>query len=615
MNKKNQLTSHPIVGIDLGTTNSAVAVISQGKPQIISSAQGQRIIPSVVHVDLKKKIIVGQDAHDALIAMPERTIAAVKRKMGSKEKINLAEKLLSSEEIAALILRELKQYVDREYGSVDKEAVITVPAHFNNEQRQATKRAGELAGFIVERIINEPTAAAMAFGYYNQKENGNILVYDLGGGTFDVSVVEIIDGILEVKSSAGDNNLGGEDFDWQLAELMAQKFETKYGIDPLSNLQAKAILKDEAEKAKKELSFQEKIAIEIPLLMIVEDQPRGLTLEFSRDQLVELIGPSLKKTINKIDEALAAAKLEPEEVDQILLVGGSSRIPWISQEIKKIFGKAPRADVQPDEAVALGAAVQAGLKSGVLKSDNFIVTDVAPYSLGIAVLREYRERLVPGGFHALIKKNDTIPITEKDIFTTALFNQTAVDIEVYQGEESWANSNMRLGNFLLQGIPEGPPGQEKIEVSFHYNLNGILEVAAKSISTGKKMMVTLTDAIDRESEESYQQSQKKLNEFLDQQSQKQHQQQKELDEIIDQMITEEDKEEFEPVEETVEELWTQLIKIKEQLKITSKKLTGEEKQRLLDLINSYEEQKDQKLQKEDLQHLIDRGIDALIDYE
>jgi len=405
----------PIVGIDLGTPYSAAACISKGRPQIITSPDGKGIIPSVVHMDMSGQVVVGQDARAALVAMPGRTVAAIKRQMGSKEKVKLADKEFLPQEISALILKEIKDYVDALLGPGEKEAVITVPAYFADEQRRATKQAGELAGFIVERIINEPTAAAMAYGLYNLQEDRNILVYDLGGGTFDVSILEAMGGILEVKASTGNSLLGGEDFDWLMVNWMAEIIKERHGVDPLNDLKAKSLLKEEAERAKIALSREEKVSLSLPVVMFKKNKPIGFTEEISRPQFEDMINPLLQETVEKVGEALSEAGLQAEDIQDILLVGGSTRIPRVREMLYGLFQKEPRRDVHPDETVALGAAVQAGIKSGLISKSEMIVTDVAPFSMGVAVLTNpfgFAPRA--GGFSVIIPKNTTIPATRQE---------------------------------------------------------------------------------------------------------------------------------------------------------------------------------------------------------
>lgn len=508
--KKHRDSFRPVVGIDLGTTNSAVAYIHQGKPEIIASPDGKRIIPSVVMIDLKENVIVGEDARVALVAMPDRTVAAVKRQMGSGEPISIAGQALLPTEISALIIKELKSYVDACFGVGEKEAVITVPAYFTDEQRRATKQAGELAGFIVERIINEPTAAALAFGLTHMDEDRHILVYDLGGGTFDVSVVEMMSGLLEVKASTGNSRLGGEDFDWKLVDWFAEQIKLAHGIDPRDDIRARALLKEEAEKVKIRLSEESTVSVSLPVVTVKENLPVGLFVDITRQQFIELIHSLLTETVSCVQRVLDDAGLKPHDIGEILLVGGSTRIPRVRELICDYFGKEPRTDVNPDEAVALGAAVQAGLKSGMLSDSGLVATDVAPFSMGIAVLKEKGATVRPGGFHAIIPRNTTIPVTRMEQFYTAADGQTAASIGIYQGEHDWVKYNHSLGEFLLEGIPANSAGAEAIEVIYRYNLNGILEVTAKCISTGKEMSVMVQDALNRDSREVFEDSLSRL---------------------------------------------------------------------------------------------------------
>ncbi|WP_201780851.1 Hsp70 family protein [Aneurinibacillus tyrosinisolvens] len=493
-------TFRPIVGIDLGTTNSAVSYIHKGKPEIIPSPRKERIIPSVVLIDPQGHIVVGEDARAALVAMPDRTIAAVKRKMGSSERISIAGQALLPQEISALILKELKSYVDEKLGEGEKEAVITVPAYFTDEQRRATKQAGELAGFVVERIINEPTAAALAFGLRNKKKDGHVLVYDLGGGTFDVSLVEMMSGLMEVKASSGNNELGGEDFDWRLVDWFAEQIMAEQGIDPRNDIRAKALLKEEAERVKKGLSDDISVNVELPVVTMKEGAPVGLFTTVTRERFISLIDDLLEETMVCVQNVLRDAGLQKDDIDEILLVGGSTRIPRVYERIENFLGKQPRNDVNPDEAVALGAGVQAGLKSGALAKSGLVVTDVAPFSMGIAVLKEAGFTSRPGGFATIIPRNTTIPVTKTEQFHTVYPGQTAVQIEIYQGEHEWVKYNHKLGEFLLEGIPANMEQEEAINVTFRYNLNGILEVTASCVSTGEAMKVTIQDAINRDSE-------------------------------------------------------------------------------------------------------------------
>lgn len=497
--KNEELNFRPIIGIDLGTTNSAAAYIYRGKPELIQNQNGQTIIPSVVLIHPEGEVVVGEDARASLIAMPDRTKTAVKREMGTVDREEIAGRFYLPEEISAHILEPFKEEVDKLFGEGEKEAVITVPAYFTNEQRRATKKAGELAGFVVERIINEPTAAALAFGFNNMKDNRQLLVYDLGGGTFDVSIVEMMDGILEVKASAGNNELGGEDFDWLLVDYLAKEILKKDKVDPRTDIRAKALLKEEAEKAKIELSSKDSVEISLPIVMMKGNQPISLTTELTRETFKRLIKPLLQETMTKIQEVLEEGNIIKEDIDDILLVGGSTRIPYVHELIQDFFEKKPREDVNPDEAVALGAAVQAGLKSGALSESGMIVTDVSPFSMGIAVLKDGKE----GAYEAIIDKNTIIPVTHTKRFYTSKPFQTMVRIEVYQGEEEWVWDNYFLNEFMLDGIPENAFELEEIDVTFRYNLNGILEVTAKSVSNGKEISAVVEDELDRSSEEAF----------------------------------------------------------------------------------------------------------------
>ena len=506
-----QQSFRPIVGIDLGTTTSAVAYIHLGKPDMVPAPNNKRIIPSVVFIDHKGKVVVGEDARAALVALPDRTIAAIKRKMGSSERISLAGLSLLPQEVSALILKELKKLVDDHFGEGEKEAVITVPAYFTDEQRRATKQAGELAGFIVERIINEPTAAALAYGLGHVHEDGYVLVYDLGGGTFDVSVVEMMSGLLEVKASAGNSLLGGEDFDWLIVNWLAEQMIEKHGVDPRLDLSAKALLKAKAEKIKRILSSEETVTVSLPLVTEQGNRPEGLCIEVTRAQFITLIDSLLQETMTCVGDVLQDSGLSPSDIDEILLVGGSTRIPRVRDIIRKYFNKEPRSDVDPEEAVALGAAVQAGLKCKALAESGLIATDVAPFSIGIVVLKEWKDlNLRHGGFHVIIPRNTTIPVTRTATFSTAVDGQTKATIEIYQGEHEWVKQNHQLGELLLTGIPANQARAEQIEVSYHYNLNGILEVTAKCVSTGKAISVTIQDALNSDYQEAFSASAAKL---------------------------------------------------------------------------------------------------------
>ncbi|UOF91424.1 Hsp70 family protein [Fodinisporobacter ferrooxydans] len=620
-NEKNEHAFRPIVGIDLGTTNSAVAYIHNGSPEIIPSPNGDRIIPSVVLIDLRDNVIVGNEARDALVAMPDRSIAAIKRKMGSQEPVSIAGQALLPQEISALILKELKSYVDDLYGEGEKEAVITVPAYFTDEQRRATKEAGELAGFIVERIINEPTAAALAFALDHMDEDRHFLVYDLGGGTFDVSVVEMMSGILEVKASTGNRHLGGEDFDWKIVDWLSEKIIAQSKLDPREDLRARALLKEEAEKIKKALSEEAVVSVDLPLVTVKDNKPVGLSVDFSRDQFVELIDDMLLETIESVRSVLKDAQLHPDDIDEVLLVGGSTRIPRVRELIRQIFDKDPRTDINPDEAVALGAAVEAGLKSGALSDSGLVATDVAPFSMGIAVVKEWKgvaER--PGGFAPIIPRNTTIPVTKSQTFYTSVPGQTEVAIEIYQGEHDWVKHNHRLGEFLLGGIPANFEKQEKIEVTFRYNLNGILEVSAMCLSTGKQMSVVVQDALNRDSKAAFQESMERLDSLWQNASLVEADEEAEdledidfqtLDELLDDIELEEIDEDNEAAPTVLHE---EARKLRERAFVLMDELDAkgrERAQKVIDLL-------DLALRDEDiyqLERVIEEAADELIDLE
>ena len=506
----------PVVGIDLGTTNSAIGIIDGRVPALLADPDGQFILPSVVHISLNQKIVVGSEAEAAKVAMPARAVSVVKRYMGQDEPLMLGPNELLPEEIAALILKELKVRAQSHYKLTDSdpiEAVITVPAYFTDQQRRATKRAGELAGFVVERIINEPTAAALAFGLGRKKHTGHVLIYDLGGGTFDVSVVEMFDGVLEVKASRGNSHLGGEDFDWLIVEHLADIVKEQSGINPLDDLRSKALLKQHAEAAKKELSQAEATEVNIPVLNFEDGQPVALSQVLKREDFEQMIADHLGETMNCVQGVLDDAHLTPGEIGSIILVGGSTRIPKVAQLMEDFFGKAPLSDADPDEAVALGAAVQAGIKAGLVSPETLIATDVAPFSMGISIADSIDGKLTPGVFSVIIPRNTTIPVKHTHPYATYFPGQTAVSIEIYQGESEWAEQNHFLGEFLLDGIPKNLKEPERIDVTFGYNLNGILEVTARAQSNGKEMSVKISDQIERDSRQAYAASINRLEEL------------------------------------------------------------------------------------------------------
>lgn len=483
-----------IIGIDLGTTNSAVAYLKNGKPEIIENTEGGRTTPSVFQQHPKTgEFAVGHTAKASIAAFPDHTVMEVKRFMGSDKTVMIGSKEFRPEEISARILRYLKKCAEDRLGIEVKEAVITVPAYFSDAQRKATQKAGEMAGFKVERIINEPTAAAIAYGFENIDRNQNILVYDLGGGTFDVSVVEIFEGVVEVKASGGNNHLGGMDFDNAITEWILKRFEKENSFDLLKTGTPEEInsrkwrIKTEAENAKRALSSQVTTKISLPYIAIHENMPISIDYELTRMEFEKLIKELADSTLPIIDQVLQDAKMKHSEIDEVLLVGGSIRIPYIQEIVKKKFGKELKKDINPDEAIALGAAVQAGIKSGEISSSTgLMVTDVCPYTLGIEVVRYVGGQEIPGYFDPIIPRNSTVPITKSNIYHTVSDDQTFMNIQVFQGEDTRTDNNTFINNIELTGIPAAPRGQQGVEVKFQYDINGNLQVEATVISTGKK---------------------------------------------------------------------------------------------------------------------------------
>lgn len=480
-----------IIGIDLGTTTSEIAYIENDKPKIIPDCFGNRIVPSVVGKKEDNTIIVGQVAYNQLIPSPDRTVAEVKRLMGSDTEIIMGDKKYMPHEISSMILKELKKYAEDYLGEEVTEAVITVPANFNNSQRKVTKLAGEMAGLKVERIINEPTAAAMAYGINNLDKEEKILVYDLGGGTFDVSVLEMFEGILDVKSSRGDDRLGGKDFDSRIEKYIENEFERIYnqnlyhGIDVQSKLSIKLRVKEAAINAKKELSNQLSTTINIPFITVIDNKPVSISIELKRDKFNELTKDLVEKTTEKIDEALKAANLKVKDIDTVLLVGGSSRIPAVKELVESKFKGKIISGINPDEAVCMGAAIQAGIKSNQITcEENLIITDKCSYNLGTSIIKIGDGKVINGAFDCIIPIDSSIPCSKKKVYYTAVDNQEEVRVEVYEGNEELAEDNEKIGDFLLKGVPKGKAGDESIEVQFDYDLNGILEVKATIVSTG-----------------------------------------------------------------------------------------------------------------------------------
>lgn len=470
-----------IIGIDLGTTNSCVAVMEGGDPKVIANSEGSRTTPSVVAFK-DGEIIVGDSARRQAVTNPN-TIYSIKRKMGTNQKVKVNDKEYTPQEISAMILQNLKATAEAYLGEKVTEAVITVPAYFNDAERQATKDAGRIAGLDVKRIINEPTAAALAFGIDKLNKEQTVLVYDLGGGTFDVSVLQLADGTFEVLATAGNNRLGGDDFDQLVVNYLIEEFQKKEGVDLSKNKTALFRLREAAEKAKKELSGVTKTEINLPFIGANQNyEPVHLNLSLTRAKFEELITPLIESTKVQVRQALKDAKITANDLDQVLLVGGSTRIPAVQELVRRELGKEPNRSINPDEVVAMGAAIQGGVLAGEVK--DVLLLDVTPLSLGIETL---------GGVATkLIERNTTIPTSKSQIFSTATDNQTAVDIHVVQGERPMASDNKSLGRFQLTGIPPAPRGVPQIEVKFDIDANGIVHVSAKDLGTGKKQEITIT---------------------------------------------------------------------------------------------------------------------------
>lgn len=472
-----------VIGIDLGTTNSCVAVMEGGEAVVIPNAEGNRTTPSVVGFKKDGERIVGETAKRQAITNPERTVMSVKRYMGTDHKENIEGNSYTPQEISAMILQKLKSDAEAYLGTTVTQAVITVPAYFNDSQRQATKDAGKIAGLDVLRIVNEPTAAALAYGM-DKAEDQTILVFDLGGGTFDVSILELGDGFFEVKATSGDNHLGGDDFDQVVMDYLVTEFKKEQGIDLSKDKAAVQRLKDAAEKAKKELSSVLTTTVSLPFITVVDGVPQHLEMNLSRAKFEELTAPLVERTLGPTRQALSDSGLSPSEIDKVVLVGGSTRIPAVVEAIKKLTGKDPHKGVNPDEVVALGAAVQAGVLTGDVK--DVVLLDVTPLSLGIET--------AGGVFTKMIDRNTTIPTSKSQIFSTYADNQTSVEIHVLQGERSMAADNKTLGRFMLGDIPPAPRGIPQIEVSFDIDANGIVNVSALDKGTGKSQKITITSS-------------------------------------------------------------------------------------------------------------------------
>ncbi|HAH86152.1 MAG TPA: molecular chaperone DnaK [Armatimonadetes bacterium] len=469
------------VGIDLGTTNSVVAVMEAGEPVVIPNAEGSRITPSVVGFSKSGERLVGATAKRQAIINPDRTISSIKRHMGSDYKVKIDDKNYTPEEISAMLLQKLKADAETYLGDKVTDAVITVPAYFNDAQRTATKTAGEIAGLNVQRIINEPTAASLAYGL-EKKENETILVYDLGGGTFDVSVLEVGEGVFEVKSTAGDTKLGGDDWDQRVVDYVADEFKKQEGIDLRNDKQALQRLREASEKAKVELSSVVQTSINLPFITATQEGPKHLDVNLTRAKFEELTADLAERTVTAFKRSLSDAGISEKELDEIILVGGSTRMPHIYELVKRLGGKEPHKGVNPDEVVAVGAAIQGGVLAGTVK--DVVLLDVTPLSLGIETLG--------GVFTKLIERNTTIPTRKSEVFTTAVDGQTDVEVHVLQGEREMASANKTLGRFHLVGIPPAPRGIPQIEVTFDIDANGIVNVSAKDRATGKEQSITIT---------------------------------------------------------------------------------------------------------------------------